>query len=140
MDADYGRANATEQVLPLHLLIYPYRKANVIPPLLAMQVLDLLEQEVIESMTPAKIKDFDTEFVFVGTAITNEQEQDQLGGRLLAFQVLPSRKYKLIDAVQVPGVVYSVKPYVNNTLVASINGSVSMLAPACAQNGCIAVQ
>ena len=69
------------------------------------------------------MSEFDSEVVFVGTAIVNERDKDQLRGRVLAFQVMLNYEYKLLDAVDVPGVVYSMKPYLGSIIV-SVNGSV----------------
>ncbi|KAI8149358.1 CPSF A subunit region-domain-containing protein [Fennellomyces sp. T-0311] len=89
------------------------------------QVLDnyeLLEQELVESIITAYIDDLEREFVFVGTAITHDEEETQLTGRVLAFQVKANGEYKLIDAFKVPGVVYSIKPFMGS-IVASVEGS-----------------
>lgn len=87
-----------------------------------MSVKDLLESEVIESMTTATIGG--QEFLLVGTAIMNEREPAQLEGRVIAYQVLPNRTYKYVDAAKVPGVVYSINS-IGNFAVLSINGTVS---------------
>ncbi|KAG2220152.1 hypothetical protein INT45_013850, partial [Circinella minor] len=87
---------------------------------------ELLEQELVESITTAYINDLGREFVFVGTAITHNEEETQLTGRVLAFNVTPTGEYKLIDAFKVPGVVYSIKPFMGS-IVAAVEGSLYYL-------------
>ncbi|KAI9313708.1 CPSF A subunit region-domain-containing protein [Dichotomocladium elegans] len=86
-----------------------------------MKTHNLLENEVVESMTTAYIPELESELVFIGTAITDPNDKDQLTGRVLAFQVLSNSIYKLIDAVPTPNVVYSMKPFFNS-VVMSIGG------------------
>ncbi|KAI9260637.1 UV-damaged DNA binding protein [Phascolomyces articulosus] len=93
------------------------------------QVLDsheLLEQEQIESITTAYIDDLEQEFVFVGTAITHNEEETQLTGRVLAFHISSTGDYKLVDAFKVPGVVYCIKPFMGS-IVAAVEGSLYYL-------------
>ncbi|KAI9493741.1 mono-functional DNA-alkylating methyl methanesulfonate N-term-domain-containing protein [Zychaea mexicana] len=93
------------------------------------QVLDshaLLEQELVESITTAYIDDLEQEFVFVGTAITHNEEETQLTGRILAYQVAPTGEYKLVDAFNVPGVVYCIKPFMGS-IIAAVEGSLYYL-------------
>ena len=87
---------------------------------------ELLEKELVESIITAKIDDLEREFVFVGTAITHDEEETQPTGRVLAFQVSPTGEYKLIDAFDVPGVVYCIKPFMGS-IIAAVEGSVSQL-------------
>lgn len=88
-----------------------------------MNAYSLLEHEVVESLCTLYMEELESEVVFVGTAIVNEQDKDQLPGRVLAFQVLTNYEYKLLDAVNVSGVVYSMKPYLGS-IIMSVNGSV----------------
>lgn len=92
--------------------------------IVALGVYELLEHEVVESMCSIYMSELDSEVVFVGTAIVNEEDKDQLPGRVLAFQVMLNYEYKLLDAVRLPGVVYSMKPYLGS-IIMSVNGSVS---------------
>lgn len=87
-----------------------------------MSAKELLESEVIESMTNATIGG--QELLLLGTVIMNEREPKQLEGRVIAYQVQPNRTYKYVDAVKVPGVVYSINP-IGNFAVLSVNGTVS---------------
>ena len=89
---------------------------------------ELLEQELVESITTAYIDDLEREFVFVGTAITHNEEETQLTGRVLAYNVTPTGEYKLVDAFKVPGVVYSIKPFMGS-IIAAVEGSVSIFFP-----------
>lgn len=84
---------------------------------------NLLQHEVVESMCSIYMAELESEVVFVGTAIVSEQDKDQLPGRVLAFQVMPNYEYKLLDAANVAGVVYSMRPYLGS-IIMSVNGSV----------------
>ncbi|CDS13709.1 hypothetical protein LRAMOSA05883 [Lichtheimia ramosa] len=92
----------------------------------ALGVYELLEHEVVESMCSIYMSELDSEVVFVGTAIVNEEDKDQLPGRVLAFQVMLNYEYKLLDAVRLPGVVYSMRPYLGS-IIMSVNGSLYAL-------------
>ncbi|KAJ8655656.1 hypothetical protein O0I10_008745 [Lichtheimia ornata] len=87
---------------------------------------NLLQHEVVESMCSIYMAELESEVVFVGTAIVSEQDKDQLPGRVLAFQVMPNYEYKLLDAANVAGVVYSMRPYLGS-IIMSVNGSLYFL-------------
>jgi hypothetical protein len=84
----------------------------------------LLKHELVESMCIARIFDQTQQYLFVGTAITLPSEPERSIGRILMYQVTSSRTYQLVEAVNVPGVVYCIKPY-KNSITAAVNGSVS---------------
>ncbi|KAF7731208.1 DNA damage-binding protein 1a [Apophysomyces ossiformis] len=86
------------------------------------------DNEAIESMATARLKGHGSLFVFVGTAIIGSEEDSKRSrGRLLMFKVTDNHEYEFLDAVNLPGVVYSIKPYMKS-IAASVNGSIYYLS------------
>ncbi|KAI8336233.1 CPSF A subunit region-domain-containing protein [Chlamydoabsidia padenii] len=83
---------------------------------------DLLQHELVESMCTARIFNQNQLYLFVGTAITLPAEPERNIGRILMYQVNSGQSYQLVEAVNVPGVVYCIKPY-KNSITATVNGS-----------------
>lgn len=67
------------------------------------------------------------EYLFVGTVIENTEDPDQNLGRILVFDLKESNKCELVESIQMPGVVYNLKPF-QNSVIACVNGSVSLCA------------
>ncbi|KAI8100016.1 CPSF A subunit region-domain-containing protein [Halteromyces radiatus] len=91
-----------------------------------LEVHDLLEYELVESICVAKVFDETQSYVFVGTAITLPSEPQRSIGRLIMYQVLSDQTYHMVDAINVPGVVYCIKSY-KNSIVAAVNGTLYYL-------------
>lgn len=94
------------------------------------QVLDtyqLPENEIVESMTMAQFYAYpNAEYLFVGTVIENTEDPDQNLGRILVFDLKESNKCELVESIQMPGVVYNLKPF-QNSVIACVNGSIFTL-------------
>lgn len=82
----------------------------------------LMENELIESICIARVFDKEQLYIFVGTAITTNPKES---GRIIMYKIKSDKKLYMIDNVSVPGVVYSIKSYMNS-VIASVNGSVSL--------------
>ncbi|KAI8328162.1 CPSF A subunit region-domain-containing protein [Choanephora cucurbitarum] len=83
--------------------------------------------EVVESMTISQFSGYRQEFLFVGTAIPDAEDGESSRGRILVFQVNEARQLELIESVDMPGVVYDLKPC-QKSIVACVNGSVFCLS------------
>ncbi|KAI7899232.1 CPSF A subunit region-domain-containing protein [Cokeromyces recurvatus] len=93
----------------------------------AMDSCELLENEIVESMTMAQFREYpNQEYLFVGTAIEDTEEGDINHGRILVFNIKENQKIELIEEVEEPGVVYSIKAF-QNSVVAGIDDSIYCL-------------
>lgn len=93
--------------------------------LLVLTKYDLPRGEIVESMAMATFHDYPyQEFLFVGTVIENVDDPDASHGRILVFDVKEITHIELIEAIELPGIVYALKPF-QNSVVACVNGSVS---------------
>ncbi|KAI9026659.1 CPSF A subunit region-domain-containing protein [Phycomyces nitens] len=88
-----------------------------------VDTIDLLENELIESLLTTKIEGYPTSFLFVGTAILGEDDSDPDNGRILIYKVCDRHTYSLIDVVEVPGVVYDIQS-IKGSIVASVVGTI----------------
>ncbi|KAL0094654.1 CPSF A subunit region-domain-containing protein [Phycomyces blakesleeanus] len=88
-----------------------------------VDTIDLLENELIESLLSTKVEGYDMSFLFVGTAILEEDDSDPENGRILVYKVCDRHTYSLVDAVKVPGVVYDIQP-IKGSIVASVVGTI----------------
>ncbi|KAG0745943.1 hypothetical protein G6F57_002896 [Rhizopus arrhizus] len=89
------------------------------------QVMDTFElptNEVVESMTITRFSEYPEEYLFVGTLIENHEDPNNNTGRILAFTIENSR-CELIDAVDMPGVVYRMES-IKNTIIAAVDGKI----------------
>jgi DNA damage-binding protein 1 len=85
----------------------------------------LPSREIVESMTIATFKEYpNQEYLFVGTTIENIEDPDSSSGRILIFDVKETTHIELIKAIELPGVIYTLKSF-QNSVVATANGSVS---------------
>ncbi|KAI8064743.1 CPSF A subunit region-domain-containing protein [Gongronella butleri] len=83
---------------------------------------DLKPRELVESICVAPLWDDFQQYVFVGTVLPKgEGDKEKHFGRVLMFHFGPDHRLQLLDAVEVPGVVYAMKPY-KNSLVVGVNG------------------
>lgn len=83
--------------------------------------------EIVECMTMAQFDAYpNQEFLFVGTAIENEEDPDQSYGRILVFDIKDTSKCELLESIKMPGIIYNLRPF-QNSIIACINGSVSIL-------------
>ncbi|KAI8369638.1 CPSF A subunit region-domain-containing protein [Radiomyces spectabilis] len=91
--------------------------------------IDMKEREVVESLVCANLDHEDTKYVIAGTAIVNPDEPNQDRGRLLIFHVSAEREYRLIESVDLPGVLYDIKPVMTDSpsIVIAVNGSIYYL-------------
>ncbi|CAO3630375.1 unnamed protein product [Cunninghamella blakesleeana] len=92
-------------------------------------VYDLLENELVESICVTKIFNDDKPYIFIGTAIQTD-DPDIQKGRIVMYKMNNNRSMQLIDSVEVPGVVYCIKPYMDSIAIA-INGSVNIYIYIC---------
>ncbi|CAO3646922.1 unnamed protein product [Cunninghamella blakesleeana] len=88
-----------------------------------MDMYELMENELIESICITRVFEEEELYIFVGTIITNKPEEN---GRIIMYKIKPNNKLYKIDSISVPGVVYSIKPYMNS-IIASISGSIYYL-------------
>ncbi|KAI9468079.1 MAG: CPSF A subunit region-domain-containing protein [Benjaminiella poitrasii] len=94
-----------------------------------MDSFDLEEHEVVESMTVAQFREYpNQEYLFVGTVIEDKEDEagDITRGRILVFEVKENQRIDLIEAIEEPGVVYSINSF-QNSVVAGIDGSIYCL-------------
>lgn len=73
----------------------------------------------------AKFKEYpNQEYLFVGTVIENTDDPDASHGRILVFDVKETTQIDLVEAIELPGIIYALKSF-QNSVVACVNGSVS---------------
>lgn len=95
--------------------------------IIVLDTYQLPENEIVESMTMAQFYAYpNAEYLFVGTVIENTEDPDQNLGRILIFDLKESSKCELVESIQMPGVVYNLKPF-QNSVIACVNGSVSFM-------------
>lgn len=87
-----------------------------------MDICEMMENELIESICITRVFDEDQLYIFIGTVITNTSEEN---GRIILYKIHSNKKLHKVDSISVPGVVYSIKPYMKS-VIASVNGSVSL--------------
>ncbi|CAO3619548.1 unnamed protein product [Mucor hiemalis] len=88
---------------------------------------DLRPNEIVETMTMAQFYAYpNAEYLFVGTVIENTEDPDRDLGRILIFDLKESNKCELVESVQMPGIVYNLRPF-QNSVVACVNGSIFTL-------------
>jgi DNA damage-binding protein 1 len=86
---------------------------------------DLPGNEIVESMTMTRFDAYpNQEYLFVGTVIESADDPDQSLGRILVFDLKENNKCELIEAIQLPGIIYNIKSF-QNSVIACVNGSVS---------------
>ncbi|ORX58192.1 hypothetical protein DM01DRAFT_1381820 [Hesseltinella vesiculosa] len=83
---------------------------------------DLIDNEVVESLCVARLWDDQRLYVFIGTAKPADSDGQDHSGRVLMFSFGANRRLQLVDAVEVPGVVYCIKPFMQSIAV-GVNGS-----------------
>ncbi|GAA5808539.1 hypothetical protein MFLAVUS_001930 [Mucor flavus] len=92
----------------------------------ALDTYTLPNNEIVESMTMTTFVAYpNQEFLFVGTVIENPDDPNKNLGRILVFDI-KERKCELLEQVNLPGVVFSLKSF-QNSVVACVNGSIFCL-------------
>ncbi|KAI7865405.1 CPSF A subunit region-domain-containing protein [Spinellus fusiger] len=85
---------------------------------------DLLPNEMVSSMISALIPGHASAFVFVGTGLEEDrEEEDKSEGHFMVYQVNRNRDYSLVDTLRLPGAVYDIKPF-KNSMIATVDGTI----------------